>query len=85
MNSKHMIAAFCAAGLAFGALAEDAKPANEEETAGLSWTPGEGVSFGEMPIVSAEVGVALDSRYLTYGVIDGKDPIITSTHLPIAG
>ena len=77
MNSKHMIAAFCAAGLAFGALAEDAKPANEEETAGLSWTPGEGVSFGETPIVSAEVGVAFDSRYLTYGVIDGKDPIIT--------
>ena len=35
----------------------------------------------EMPIVSAEVGVGLDSRYMTYGVIDGKDPIIVSNAL----
>ena len=27
--------------------------------------------------VSAEVGVAFDSKYLTYGVVDGKDPIVT--------
>ena len=30
MNSKHMIAAFCAAGLAFGALADDTKSAEAE-------------------------------------------------------
>ena len=78
MNSKHAIAAFCAAGLVFGALADDAKSTEAaEEKTGLAWTPGEGVSFGETPIVSAEVGVSLDSRYMTYGVIDGKDPILT--------
>ena len=78
MNSKHMIAAFCAAGLAFGALADETKPAPEaEESSELSWAPGEGVTFGETQVVSTEVGVAFDSRYITYGVIDGKDPIIT--------
>ena len=78
MNSKHMIAAFCAAGLACGALADETKPATAaEESAELSWAPGEGVTFGETPIVSTEVGVAFDSRYMTYGVIDGKDPIVT--------
>ena len=30
----------------------------------------------EVP-VSAEFGVAFDSKYMTYGVIDGKDPIVT--------
>ena len=78
MNSKHMIAAFCAAGLACGVMAEEAKPAPAaEESSELSWAPGEGVSFGEKQLVSTEVGVAFDSRYITYGVIDGKDPIIT--------
>ena len=78
MNSKHMIAAFCAAGLACGALADDSKPAPEaKETAELSWAPGDGVTYGETPIVQTEVGVAFDSRYMTYGVIDGKDPIVT--------
>ena len=27
--------------------------------------------------VSAEFGLAFDSKYMTYGVIDGKDPIVT--------
>ena len=31
----------------------------------------------EAPIVSAEFGLQLDSKYMTYGVIDGKDPILT--------
>ena len=31
----------------------------------------------ETPIVSAEFGLQLDSRYMTYGVVDGKDPILT--------
>jgi hypothetical protein len=30
----------------------------------------------EIP-VSAEFGLAFDSKYMTYGVIDGKDPIVT--------
>ena len=78
MNSKHMIAAFCAAGLALGALADETKPAPAaEESDELSWAPGEGVTFGETPVVNTEVGLAFDSRYMTYGVIDGKDPIVT--------
>lgn len=47
------------------------------ESAGWSWEPGEGVSFDEMPVMTAEFGLAFDSRYMTYGVIDGKDPILT--------
>ena len=31
----------------------------------------------DSPLVSAEAGLSLDSRYMTYGVIDGKDPILT--------
>ena len=78
MNSKHIIAAFCAAGLVVGALADETKPAPEaEESSELSWAPGDGVTYGENQIVSTEVGLAFDSRYITYGVIDGKDPIVT--------
>ena len=31
----------------------------------------------EAPIVSAEFGLQFDSKYMTYGVVDGKDPILT--------
>ena len=31
----------------------------------------------ETPAVSVEFGLSFDSRYMTYGVIDGKDPILT--------
>ena len=31
----------------------------------------------ETPIVSAEFGLQVDSKYMTYGVVDGKDPILT--------
>ena len=31
----------------------------------------------ETPVVSAEFGLQLDSKYMTYGVTDGKDPILT--------
>lgn len=50
----------------------------EAEDAGRwAYTPGEGVSFDEQPILSAEFSLSFDSRYMTYGVIDGKDPIVT--------
>ena len=55
----------CAAAVCGGAWAADetdpARPEEKEDT----------------PIVSAEAGLSLDSRYMTYGVIDGKDPILT--------
>ena len=84
MKAMKMLTAACAAGLAFGALADEAKtdapaakPAETEESDGLSYTPGEGVSFGDQQIVTAEFGLAFDSKYMTYGVMDGKDPIVT--------
>ena len=83
MNAKTIMAAFCAAGLVCAAFAEEAKPKAEaaveveEKDDGLSYTPGEGVSYGEQKIVTAEVGLSFDSKYMTYGVVDGKDPILT--------
>ena len=78
MNAKKMMAAFCAAGLACATFAQEAKQAEvEEKVDGLSYTPGEGISFGEQKILAAEAGLAFDSKYMTYGVVDGKDPILT--------
>ena len=62
--------------LLFAAVACGAS-AREVESSRFAWAPGEGVLFDEMPIVSTEVSISLDSRYMTYGVIDGKDPIFT--------
>ena len=42
---------------------------------GWEWTPGEGVTFNESPIVSGEVSLNFDSKYLNYGFVDNKDPI----------
>ena len=55
---------------------ESCKCADCGGSSGWSSEPGAGISFNETPIVSAEFGVGFDSRYMTYGVIDGKDPII---------
>ena len=56
---------------------ESCKSAGCGERSGWSYAPGEGVSFNETPILSTEVSLSFDSRYMTYGVIDGKDPIFT--------
>ena len=77
MNSKHMMMLACAAAFCGGVLAEETKnegTANSEE---LSWAPGEGISFGEQAIMSTEVGLAFDSKFMSYGLVDNKDPIIT--------
>ena len=71
MKKTMTMAAFCAAGIACAALAD------EDKANGVSYTPGEGISFGEQKILSAEAGISFDSKYMTYGVIDGKDPIVT--------
>ena len=78
MSTRQILAALCAAGIACGAWADEekAKETTSEED-GFSYTPGEGVSFGDQQIVTAEFGLAFDSKYMTYGVIDGKDPIVT--------
>ncbi len=79
MSMKQILSAICVAGLVSGALAEEAKSAEAEKEGedGFSYTPGEGVSFGDLQIVTAEFGLAFDSKYMTYGVMDGKDPIVT--------
>ena len=72
MHMKKMMtfAAAVAAGLA--AVAQE-----KAESAELAWAPGDGISYGETQIVAFEAGAQLDSRYMTYGVIDGRDPILT--------
>ena len=77
MSTRQILAALCAAGIACGVFAAEAKAkeaASEED--GFSYTPGEGISFGDLQIVTAEFGLAFDYKYMTYGVMDGKDPIV---------
>ena len=79
-NTKSVMTLACAAALCGGALAEDAKTEKVEETEvaeGWAWAPGEGISYGEQPIMACEVGVAFDSKYMSYGLVDNKDPILT--------
>lgn len=78
MNEKKITAVFCAAALACTAFAKDVNPeaAVEETDDGLTFVPGEGISYGEQSLLTAEFGLSFDSKYITYGVMDGKDPII---------
>ena len=68
MNTK-TIALACAAAICGAAFAD------EEKAEGWTYTPGEGVSFDEQPIVSAEASLAFDSKYLSYGFVDNKDVV----------
>ena len=78
MNAKSMIAAI-AATCALGAIADADVP---ETVATPAPVDGQAVAEAnaddedEFP-VSVEFGVAFDSKYMTYGVVDGFDPIIT--------
>lgn len=49
----------------------------ESSSGGWEYTPGEGISFDENPVLAFEAGLSFDSKYMTYGVVDGKDPILT--------
>ena len=70
MDTKHMLAAFaCAAALCGSVQAADAEAEKDsaeskEASQGWNWAMGEGVTYNETPIVSAEVGLAFDSKYL---------------------
>ena len=77
MNSKHMMVLACAAAFCGSVLAEEAKTEAAETPETLAWAPGEGISFGEQPIMTTEVGLAFDSKFMSYGLVDNKDPIIT--------
>lgn len=65
MNIRKIMVAACAAATCAVWAADDKEVEAEETGSTLS------------DYVSVEAGVSLDSRYMTYGVIDGKDPIVT--------
>ena len=78
MNIKTLIAAVLAGGCMFGAVADeqktvpttaDTKSANRMEVEEEDDNPLDN-------LVSAEFHIGIDSRYMTYGMIDGKDPVI---------
>ena len=64
MRIKTMICAAAVCGCAAMAAADEVAEAEKGEKE-------------EAQFVSAEFGLQFDSRYMTYGVVDGKDPIIT--------
>ena len=68
-NKMTMCGVFAA--MAAGAFASDG------ESSKIAWAPGEGVTFGETSVVSTEFFLGFDSRYMTYGVIDGKEVTMT--------
>lgn len=65
MNAMKMTVVACSA-VVCGALTAAERESEAEK-------PG----FSLSDYVAVEAGVALDSRYMSYGVIDGKDPIVT--------
>ena len=70
MKTKTMVLV-CVAAVCGAAFADE-----EAETSGWAYNPGEGVSFNEQPIVSAEASLAFDSKYLSYGLVDNNEPIL---------
>ena len=77
MSIRQILAVLCVASVACGTFADEAKAKEaESEEDGLSFTPGEGLSFGDQQIVTAEFGLEFHSKYMYYGVMDGKDPIV---------
>ena len=64
------VAIMCAAAVCGAAFA-----AEETESTGWEYSPGEGVSFNEQPIVSGEATLNFDSKYLSYGFVDNNDPV----------
>ena len=76
MNTKKLMTMACAAALCGGAwAADDAKPvptttANADKEVQTE-------EKDDSPLVAVEAALSFDSRYMTYGVIDGKDPILT--------
>ena len=80
MNVKKMMTFACAAAICGGVWAADnAKPV-PTSTANAEKEQVEEEEKDDSPLaglVAVEAGLAFDSRYMTYGVIDGKDPIVT--------
>ena len=73
MKSSY-IALACATAVCGAALAAEEE---KTESSGWAYAPGEGISFNETKIVSGEASLSFDSKYLSYGFVDNKDPILT--------
>ena len=78
MNIKTLTAAVFAAGCTFGAVAADQKavPTTADTKSAKPVEVEEKVDDPFDKLVAAEFGLNFHSRYMTYGMIDGKDPII---------
>lgn len=77
MNIKTLTAAVLAAGCMFGATADEQKSVpTTSDTESAKKAELEPVDDPDDKIVAAEFHIGMDSRYLTYGMIDGKDPIV---------
>ena len=76
---KKLMTVACAAALCGGAWAADeAKPVPTSTANAETAVQEEEKEDSPLDgLVAIEAGVAFDSRYMTYGVIDGKDPIVT--------
>ncbi|MGN0847587.1 MAG: hypothetical protein ACI4RA_09420 [Kiritimatiellia bacterium] len=74
MNTKHILTLACAAALGGHLLAENAQSA---EGGAAARPEEEGVTFAEAAVVSAEFGPTFDSKFMSYGLVDNKDPIVT--------
>ena len=72
---KHTNAMAIAIGLAGLCTSTGVCAAESEEK--WNWAMGEGVTLAERPIVSAEVGMAFDSKFMSYGLVDNNEPILT--------
>ena len=75
---KKLMTVACAAALCGGAWAADEAKPVPTSTAGAETPVQEEKEDSPLDgLVAIEAGIAFDSRYMTYGVIDGKDPIVT--------
>jgi len=80
MNTKKLMTMTCAAAICGGAWAADEVkpvPASAADSKPMAQEQEEKDDSPLDGLVAVEAGLAFDSRYMTYGVIDGKDPIIT--------
>ncbi len=78
MNIKKMACAAAVLGCVAAATAADESAKEEQSPKSAEVAEAEkGEVEEEAPIVSAEFGLQFDSKYMTYGVVDGKDPILT--------
>ena len=77
MNTKKLMTVACAAALCGGVWAADEAKPVPTSTANAEKKEVQVEEKDDTPLVAVEAGLSLDSRYMTYGVIDGKDPILT--------